>query len=61
MGQLSTGQADLALFPLSLTVQRAKYIQHTSPYMDEGFGMVVHIKEVDPGDIQVHKYRLSPE
>eukprot|EP00775_Hariotina_reticulata_P004904 gene4904-5148_t len=49
MGQLTTGQADLALFPLTLTARRAPYIQHTAAYMDEGYGMLVRVKEVDPG------------
>eukprot|EP00878_Enallax_costatus_P044544 GHUV01053208.1.p1 GENE.GHUV01053208.1~~GHUV01053208.1.p1 ORF type:complete len:468 (+),score=104.28 GHUV01053208.1:524-1927(+) len=49
MGELTSGRADLALFPLTLTTQRAQYIQHTQPYMDEGYGLLVRTGSVDPG------------
>jgi ABC-type amino acid transport substrate-binding protein len=50
MGQLIAGQADLALFPLTLTARRAQYIQHTTPYMDDGYAILVHVNEHDPGE-----------
>jgi ABC-type amino acid transport substrate-binding protein len=34
MGELTSGRADLALFPLTLTSLRANYIDATAPYMD---------------------------
>lgn len=49
MGELTSGRADIALFPLTLTTQRAQYIQHTQPYMDEGYGLLVRTATVDPG------------
>lgn len=49
MGELTSGRADLALFPLTLTTQRAQYIQHTQPYMDEGYGLLVSTGSVDQG------------
>ncbi|KAF8062078.1 Glutamate receptor [Scenedesmus sp. PABB004] len=49
MGQLTSGRADLALFPLTLTSQRATAIAHTEPFMDDGYGILVRTKQVDPG------------
>jgi ABC-type amino acid transport substrate-binding protein len=49
MGQLTSGQADLALFPLTLTSQRAQYIQATPPYMDDGYGILVKTRRLDSG------------
>jgi len=39
-GQLTTGQADLALFPLTLTAERAKYIKYTSAFMEDNYGLL---------------------
>lgn len=33
MGELTSGRADLSLFPLTLTSARAKYISATVPYL----------------------------
>lgn len=49
MGDLTTGHADMALFPLTLTTQRAQYIQHTQSYMDDGYGMLIKTRQIDTG------------
>jgi ABC-type amino acid transport substrate-binding protein len=49
MGLLTTGKADLALYPLTLTAQRAKYIQHTQPFQDGGYGILVKTQEINTG------------
>ncbi|KAF6263090.1 hypothetical protein COO60DRAFT_537106 [Scenedesmus sp. NREL 46B-D3] len=49
MGELTGGHTDLALFPLTLTSQRAQYIQSTPPYMDDGYGILVKTRRVDSG------------
>jgi ABC-type amino acid transport substrate-binding protein len=50
MGQLTTNKADVALYPLTLTAQRAKYIKHTQPYQDGGYGILVKTQEVNTGE-----------
>lgn len=42
MGELTEGRADLALFPLTLTSQRDKAIQHTTAYLDDGCAASAH-------------------
>jgi len=46
MGDLTTGRADLALFPLALTSEREQYISHTAALMNDGFGIVVPQQQV---------------
>lgn len=50
MGELVAGRADLALFPLTLTAKRQQYIQHTQPFMDGGYGILVKAEQVDTGE-----------
>jgi hypothetical protein len=50
MGQLTNNKADLALYPLTLTAQRARYIKHTQPFQDGGYGMLVRTQEVNTGE-----------
>eukprot|EP00882_Tetradesmus_deserticola_P022192 GHRQ01024084.1.p1 GENE.GHRQ01024084.1~~GHRQ01024084.1.p1 ORF type:complete len:364 (+),score=196.80 GHRQ01024084.1:126-1094(+) len=47
MGQLTGGHTDLALFPLTLTSERAQYIKATPPYMDDGYGILVKTRRMD--------------
>ncbi|WIA38212.1 hypothetical protein OEZ86_001557 [Tetradesmus obliquus] len=49
MGELVAGRTDLALFPLTLTSQRAQYIQATPPFMDDGYGILVKTRRLDSG------------
>jgi ABC-type amino acid transport substrate-binding protein len=49
MGELTSNQTDLALFPLTLTSQRSQYIQSTPPYMDDGYGILVKTRRLDSG------------
>jgi hypothetical protein len=53
MGLLTTGKADLALFPMTLTAQRAKHIQHTQPFQDGGYGILVKTQETQTGERNV--------
>lgn len=50
MGELTSGRADLALYPMTLTAQRAKYIQHTQPFQDGGYGLLVKTQAVNTGE-----------
>jgi hypothetical protein len=50
MGQLTSNNADVALYPLTLTAQRARYIKHTQPFQDGGYGMLVKTQEVNTGE-----------
>ncbi|WIA38210.1 hypothetical protein OEZ86_001556 [Tetradesmus obliquus] len=49
MGELTSGRADLALYPMTLTAQRAKYIQHMQPFQDGGYGLLVKMQAVNTG------------
>lgn len=49
MGELVTGHADMALFPLTLTTQRTQYIQSTQPFMDDGYGILIKTRQIDTG------------
>ena len=49
MGQLVGGKADMALFPLTLTSLRSKYISATSPFMDNGYALLVKLEIFDTG------------
>lgn len=41
MGELTRGRADMALFPLTLTSLRQRYITATVPYLDAGYALLV--------------------
>jgi len=47
MGQLTQGEADMTLFPLTLTSLRSRYIGATVPYMDTGYAMLVKVLKTD--------------
>ncbi|GBF97660.1 glutamate receptor [Raphidocelis subcapitata] len=47
MGELISGRADLALFPLTLTSLRSKFIASTVPFMDTGYTLLVRIVRTD--------------
>lgn len=47
MGQLTTRQADMALFPLTLTSQRSKAIDTTVPYLDSGYALLVKVYKMN--------------
>lgn len=55
MGELAAGRTDVALFPLTLTSQRAAYIQATPPYMDDGYGILVKMHHVGSGGVSNKK------
>lgn len=46
MGELTSGRADLALFPLTMTAQRAAAVSYTIPFMSDGYGLVVQQQQV---------------
>lgn len=46
MGQLTTDKADLALFPLTMTAERAAAVSYTIPFMSDGYGLVVQQQQV---------------
>jgi len=48
MGDLTSGQADLALFPLTLTPERAAAVSYTVPFMSDGYALVVQKHHVSP-------------
>ena len=47
MGQLVGGDANMAMLPLTLTSSRSKYISSTSPFMDNGYAMLVKLEVYD--------------
>jgi ABC-type amino acid transport substrate-binding protein len=47
MGELVTGKADLALFPLTLTSARAQFIDASPPFMDAGYSLLTRIVRTD--------------
>lgn len=46
MGELTQRRADLALFPLTITAQRAAAVSYTMPFMADGYGIVVQQQQV---------------
>eukprot|EP00775_Hariotina_reticulata_P004066 gene4066-4313_t len=49
MGDLTSGQADVALFPLTLTPERAAAISYTMPFMSDGYALVVQEHQIGAG------------
>jgi hypothetical protein len=49
MGELTARRANMSLFPLTLTATRAQDIAVTTPYMDEGYAMVIQTRELNSG------------
>lgn len=49
MAALTSGAADLALFPLTLTEQRAAAIAHTTPFTGDGYALTVALHQSGGG------------
>jgi hypothetical protein len=47
MGELVNGRADISLYPVILTEERAQAVQYTSPYMAMGLSMLVRQEQSD--------------